>query len=129
MAVNICGSVEVFIQSLNLPKNVALVLFKSDLDCKEFFESFYGRNRYVVDDLLDYREFKIENSDMTLEKFTELCYISNTRDVFESTFYQSFSLDDMLLIEKAITSGKTSLETIYLGFEKNPNKNIMKYVL
>jgi hypothetical protein len=118
-----------FIYLLNLPKEMALVLLKSTIDCQKFFAGYYGRNRYVIDDLLDYREFKIENSTITLEDFLYMCYNSNMQQAFEKTFLQSFTLEEMSLIEKAIISGRVSLESLFFGFERNPNKNIMKYVL
>jgi hypothetical protein len=129
MSLEASGKVEHFIQSLKLPIEVASVLLESEKDCHQFFEGFYMRNKYVIDDLLDYREYKIEKSQKTLDLFVEECYNSNMRQAFQSTFYQSFSEGDMNMIGQAILAGKTSLAQLFIGFQKNPNKNILKNIL
>lgn len=118
--------VQEFIQSLQLPQAVAEGCLFSERCCKSFYVGFYGNNRYIVDDLLDYREDKIKNSQITLDLFLEMCYTVNMLEVFTKTFYQSFTIADMDIIGQAISSGRASLETIYTDFENNPNKNILR---
>ena len=115
-----------FIKSLHLPQAVAEGCLHSKECCKSFYDNFYGRNRYAIDDLLDYREEKIKTSEITIDLFLQMCYTSNMLEVFTKTFYQSFTLADMEIIGQAIESGRTSLETIYSGFKQNPNKNILR---
>jgi hypothetical protein len=129
LAVTTSGRVENFIESLNLPLKEAMVLLECEEDCQKFFTDFYNRNKHVIDDLLDYREYKVEKSQKTLDLFLKECYTSNMRQVFQKTFYQSFSDSDMDLIGQAILDGRTSLEELYSGFKKNPDKNILKNVL
>lgn len=121
-----------FIQSLKLQKmNKALaeVLLKSKEDCDNFYIGFLGRNPYTVDDFLDYREHKLSISDMTLDKFIDMCDTKASREVFESTFLQHINLSSIELIDRAISEGRASLEGIYNNFIANPNENILKYVL
>lgn len=123
------NSVEKFIQSLALPQKIAEGVFFCEDDCKTFYNDFYGKNHNVVDDLLDYREDRINKSNITVDIFLELCYNKDMLDVFTKTFYQSFTLADMVIINKAVAFGRTTLEEIFLDFQKNPNKNILKNVL
>jgi hypothetical protein len=124
--------VESFISSLKLNEEnarVAGVLFETVDCCKAFYIGFLGRNRYVIDDLLDYREEKLKNSQFTIDTFIESCHNSNMRETFEKCFLQPFDLIEIAFIDNAIAEGKTSLEAIYSEFEKNPNKNIFQNVL
>lgn len=121
--------VDNFIESLNLPKNVATVLLESEKDCHDFFEGYYNRNKYVMDDLLDYREAKIRNANKTLDEFRHECYTKGMRQAFQLTFYQSFSDSDIELIAEANLKGVITLEGLFNGFKKNPSKNIMRNVL
>lgn len=123
------SKVESFIESLTLPKSVASGALRTVEDCHEFYIGFYGRNKYAIDDLLDYREYKIEQSDITLEKFLKMCENGDMIKAFTVTFFQEFSIHDMTFINKAINEGKTSLEKLYKDFKSNPNKNIMKNAL
>lgn len=105
------------------------VLFKSVEDCNDFYIGYFGRNRHMIDDLLDYREYKLSIAKITLDKFITLCDNKVNREIFELTFLQKFYDEDISLIEKAISQGKISLHDIFNGFKNNPNKNILKYVL
>lgn len=124
------SKVENFVESLNLPKD-AVVLLETVEDCQNFFENFYMRNRYLVDDLLDFREYKIEKSEINLDTFVEKCYNNEVgmKKAFESTFYQTFTDEHIQLVVNAIDSGKTSLEQLFKDFLRNPNKNILKNVI
>lgn len=122
------SKIENFIESLNLP-NEAVVLFETVECCQAFFESFYMRNRYLVDDVLDFREYKIQMSKKTLDLFIEECYNKGMKQAFEKTFYQPFTTDSINIVEKAIADGKISLEQLFKDFRKNPNKNILKNVI
>lgn len=129
MAQNTSSKVENFIESLNLPEKIAKGVFETVEDCQTFYSDFYNRNRYVADDLLDYREYKIAKSNINLDKFLDKCYNVGMEQSFKSTFFQSFTINEIELIEKAITDKKTSLEQLFMDFKKNPNKNILKNVL
>jgi hypothetical protein len=121
--------VENFIKSLALPERIAKgVLFTAEC-CNSFYEGFYGRNNYVIDDLLDYREEKLSKSKITLVKFLDMCYNEGNREAFRLTFYQYFTSSEIEVVDRAIESGKTSLQSVYTDFEKNPNKNVLKNVL
>lgn len=123
------GSTKDFIKSLSLPKKEAKGVLQNFDDCKEFYIGHYGRNKHVVDDILDFREKKIEESEITLDTFCDMCYHNGVEDSFLKTFYQSITSFEAQLIDNAIESGSVSLEDIYEGFTKNPNKNILRYVL
>lgn len=129
MTLKTSGNVNQFIQSLNLPFDVAGVLITCEEDCHQFFEGFYMRNKYVIDDLLDYREYKIEKSKKTLDSFVSECYTYTMRQAFQTTFYQTFSEKDMKLVKNAILNGKITLEILFTDFQRNPNKNILKNIL
>ncbi len=118
-----------FIESLNLPESIARVLLETEEDCKSFYADFFNRNRYIVDDLLDYREHKISKSKMTVDLFVKECYNIGMKQSFESTFYQSFTDRDISLVQEAILDNRTSLIQLFQDFKKNPNKNILKNVL
>ena len=120
----------VFFEQLKVPSDFQ-VLFQNENDCKLFFEDFYLRNKYIVDDLLDFREYKISKSKITVDSFKELCYNSKVglRKAFEQTFLQSFTDQDLEKISEAIVGGKLPLKKLISDFQKNPNKNILKNVL
>lgn len=123
------SKIENFIESLNLPRDMANVLFETVECCQLFFEDFYMRNKYVVDDLLDFREHKIKTSNKTLDLFLKECYTKGMREAFQSTFYQSFTYDCVERVDRAINDGKTSLEQLFADFKKYPNKNVLKNVI
>lgn len=129
MVINALGTVEDFIKSLGLPKALAEGVLHNYEECKKFYISNYGRNKYAVDDLLDFREEQIEKSEITLDIFCGMCYHNGVKDSFLKTFYQPITSFEAQLIDDAIENGSVSLEEIYEGFKKNPNKNILRYVL
>lgn len=129
VAITKMNTVEDFIKSLSLPHNVARGVLSTEEDCQCFKEKYYGKNRNVIDDLLDYREDKIEASDMTVDVFMENCYTKGLKVAFHETFLQLFMSSEITLVETAIMNGKTSLVQLFANFQKNPNKNIMRYVL
>lgn len=129
MTTNIINDgVQRFIDKLSLP-NLASVLLKTIGDCQLFYQEYFRKNTNVIDDLLDYREYKLSISDITLEKYLEMCQDLGVKLAFENTFLQPITLQESMLIEKAISNGKVTLEYIYNLFQININKNIMKYVL
>jgi hypothetical protein len=132
MAITSVSYIQSFVDSLELNlecQDLARVLFKSEDCCKTFYIGFLNRNRYVIDDLLDYRENKIENINITLDQFLDMCYNVNMLEAIETCFLQPITLLDVALIDKALSNGRTSLEVIYSEFQRNPNKNILKNVL
>ena len=124
--------VDKFIDSLVLNdelKCFAKVLLRTQDDCKEFYIKYLGNNHYIIDDLLDYRKSKIDISDMSFDKFTEMCDNIGMKKAFEKAFLYYFSTQAIELIEYMILAGKTSLEEIYSLFVRNPDENVIKNVL
>lgn len=120
-----------FIDSLHLNselKRFAKVLIKTKEDCTDFYINHLGNNDYIIDDLLDYRQSKISMSDITFDKFKEMCDNIGIKKAFEETFLYYFNLNTVKLIESLIANGKTSLEEIYSLFVSNPDENIVKYI-
>lgn len=105
------------------------ILIHNEEDCEEFYISFIGRNKHLIDDLLDFREFKLKNSNSTIDDLYELCYNTNIKEAFEATFLQEITEEDETLIMNAINTGKITLEDFYSNFQKNINENILKTVL
>lgn len=124
----VANSVEGFIKSLDLPQE-STVLFQTIGDCHSFYITNYGRNACVMDDILDYRENKLESSHITVEMFVEMCSTDGIQTAFQNTFLQVIYNNDVDVIELALSSGATTLESIYSQFKMNPNKNILNYVL
>lgn len=124
----VANSVEGFIKSLDLPQE-STILFRTIGDCHSFYITNYGRNTCVADDILDYRESKLESSNITLEMFVSMCSTKGIKTAFQETFLQFFDGEDVALIYESLSSGKTTLESIYSQFKMNPNKNILSYVL
>ena len=127
MTFAISNDIETFVRSLQLPLEY-MVLFKTVGDCQSFYIGFYGKNKHIIDDLLDYREHLLFESKITVNMFLDMC-ITNMKEALESTFLQSFTTEDVGLINHAILVGKTDLEEMYLRFQKNSNENILKNVL
>jgi hypothetical protein len=127
MVIAMNNGVSNFIATLGLPKIAEGVLKTTD-DCQSFYIGYFGRNKYVANDLLDYRDHKIKNSNITLDLFLDMCY-TNISKAFEDTFVQSFSDIHMELIEDALFKGRTTLEELYVKFHKNTDRNIMKNIL
>jgi len=106
------------------------VLIKNKEDLKLFLKQFHLRNNHAIDDLLDFREYKIKKSNKSIEEFLKECYeTDNDQSVFEQTFYQYFTIGDMELINMSLAEGRTSLESIFNAFKENINKNILKNIL
>ena len=118
---------DTFIQLYDLPE-MAYDVLKAEEDCIEFQNCFMGKNRNAFDDLLDYREHKIDRLNISLVEFIAMCD-NNIKDAFEKTFMQSFSNDDLDIVVGAVFEGKITLTTIYTNFRRNINRNIMRYVL
>lgn len=117
-----------FIESLNLP-NVSIAIISTKDDCKTFFSDFYMKNPYIIDDVLDFREFKIAKSKKTADIFVNECNTNGMKATFEETFMQSFTDESINLVRDALDSGKTSLDIIFRKFKINPNENILKNIL
>lgn len=121
-----------FVESLGFKggcKKLAMVLLKTKEDCEYFYKYYYGKNLSAINDLLDYREYKVSISDMSFDKFINMCDNKVSREVFEHAFLQSFNQSEINLIKISIEDGVTSLGKIYEGFEANPNENILRNLL
>jgi hypothetical protein len=120
--------VQNFINKLGFD-NLTNVLFKTSEDCQLFYRKYYKTNVNVIDDLLDFREHKLETIEISLDQYFELCSNKGMKVAFEITFLHPIIEQEVVLIEKAINDGRVTLEYIYNSFKKNINKNIMQYVL
>lgn len=120
------NSVDDFIQSLSLPK-VACSILKSTKDCELFAKSYWMKNQNAIDDLLDFREYKIASDNITFSVFLEKCLTIGLKNTFEDVFLQKFTTGQISLIQQNIFDDKTSLEELYTLFCKNPNINIMRF--
>lgn len=121
-----------FIESLNIKgevRSLAEALLKSERDCNDFYIGYFGKNSYVIFDLLDYRDAKVSMSDITFDKFYDMCNNKGIKEAFENTFFQDFSESDIKMIESEIKRGDVSLESIYNSFIDNPSMSIMKIIL
>lgn len=58
-----------------------------------------------------------------------MCSTKGIKTAFQETFLQFFDGEDVAFIYESLSSGKTTLESIYSQFKMNPNKNILSYVL
>lgn len=121
--------VEEILASLKSERETVLMLLATENDVDVFMSDFYQKNGLVIDDLLDFREYKIENNNSNIIDFTSNCRTKGIRETFEQTFYQFFSINDMEIINESINNGKITLELLFEKFKANPNRNIMKYVL
>lgn len=108
-------------------KGLASVLLSNASDVKDFVTMFYKTNRYEIDDLLDFRDYKIKQANITLDEFLINCD-NNMKIAFENTFQQSFTDSDIIMIKEYIHKGNMSLVTLYDNFRKNSDKNILKYI-
>lgn len=108
-------------------KELANVLLKDVSDVKNFVSMFYKTNKYEIDDLLDYREYKIKQSEITLDAFIQQCD-DNMKIAFENNFQQNFTDSDIEMIKERIHSGNVSLVTLFENFYKNINVNILKHI-
>lgn len=98
-------------------------------DCDNFFANHWGKNDLVFDDLLDYRESKIEMADMSFDIFEETCNNKGIKKGFETTFLNYLSPHDVKFIESKIASKRITLNEIYTRFIKNPNQSVLKNML
>jgi hypothetical protein len=124
--------VDKFIDSLELKgelKGFAKVLLRTQDDCIEFYIKHFGNNHYIINDLLDYRKSKIDMSNLSFDKFAEMCNNIGMKEAFENVFLYHFSTQAIKLVEFMILTDKTSLEEIYSSFVRNPDENVMKNVL
>jgi hypothetical protein len=124
----IFDDVDAFIKTLALPEAVARGIIRTAQDAKDFYLEFYKRNTYLADDLLDFRESKIENSNITLDIFLKSCY-NDMKKAFEDTFLQQFTSSEIARVQEAINTEHVTLEQLFMDFKKNPNKNILKNII
>lgn len=129
MVLTTSNQVATFIESLSLPQAIAESVLLNMEDCQVFYTEFYGRNHYLVDDILDYRTHKIMTADITYEKFNKMCNEEGMYETFKNTFFQTLTLSDFSIVTNAIDNGKTTLEKIFNSFKENPNQNILRDLL
>lgn len=122
------SQVKTFIKSLKLPY-LAYAVLKTFDECQEFFRYYYMRNRYAIDDLMEYRIHKIKALNISLEEFLDMCNNEGIKYAFETTFLQPISSQQAKRFEEEIRKGTITLEYIYNSFQENYNKNILKYLV
>jgi hypothetical protein len=122
------NKIENFIKTYELPEVAEGILLTNE-DCDLFLQEFYSKNHYVIDDLLDFKEYKISSSEITVIEFLNMCNNGEMHMAFETTFLQKFSPEDMSFIEEKIKSRATNLKEIYVKARKNPFRNVLKIVL
>lgn len=120
---------EHLITNFKLHRETASLLLKTEEDSKNFFGKFFRRNRYSIDDMLDFRRFKVNADRKTLATFINECHNGDMKNVFESTFYQTFTVESIELINKAISEERTSLKDLFINFQNNPKTNLMRNIL
>ncbi|SDX94062.1 hypothetical protein [Thermoactinomyces sp. DSM 45892] len=119
---------ENLINDLCLP-SIALLLLKTSGEREYFYRNYYGTNMHAIEDLMDYREYRISSSSITLEEFLKLCNNKGISIAFEATFLLQFEVTDISLIKQSLNNGKITLECIFENFKKNKNFSILKYIL
>ena len=118
--------VNMYVDANNLP-SFALDILRNTEDCREFHENFYDSETEGSDDLMKYKQYRIENHFMTQFEFIRLFHEKGTLESFENAFLQSFSHDDVEHINGYLNAGKITLEEVYSKFNKNPHRNILRY--
>lgn len=106
-------------------KRLAEILLKTEKDASTFFQQYLGRNPYLINDLLDFREQKITYWAITFDRLQEMAYNNNDLNVvFENVFLQPFPrfTDDL---KKRLLH---NLQRIYDYFVDHPHENLMRYI-
>lgn len=104
-------------------------LFSSHDDVITFVKKFYLRNHFFIDDILDFREYKIANQKVTFDNFVDLYYNDGVRKTFEQMFYFKIEDDDAKMFELYIMNDKNKLLTIFNHLQENVNLNPIKLLL
>lgn len=115
-------------RKFNLPEQFTDIVLTSS-DCSVFLNNFYGDNHNIIDDILDFREYKIFTNRIEYSDFSEMCMQEGLLHSFRHTFLQHFSEESIELIEMRISDGSITLREVFDKFKKNPNINIMRYIL
>ncbi len=118
-----------FVVALELPVERSMAILLTIDDCKVFYTDYLHNNHHIVDDLMDYKAYKLSKTVFNLDKFVNECMLGDMKETFKKTFLHSFSNHDMMLVNRAIANGRVTLEYIYKEFQKNVHQNILKYVL
>lgn len=116
-----------FIASLQLPE-LSSILLRTKQCCDLFFTDYYGKNFYIIDDLLNYREFKLKSEKISLDDFIKMCYNKGIKEAFENSFFQLISSKDAEFINSLLLKKKISLKELYDVFENDINKNIIQHI-
>ena len=117
-----------FILAYSLPPCAKDVLRTKD-DCAVFLERFYETTHELIDDILDYREYKLASSFMTLDIFLKMCYVGEKKNAFEEAFVQAFTKEEMDFIFQRMDEGVMTLPHLYSKFQEDPEKNILSYFM
>lgn len=121
------GFVNKFIRELNLPRDaekIALILFKTEDDCKEFYIKHLGRSKSSSTDIMNLRREKInlsDNDSMYTDKITV--------EYLEEIFLQPLGQVKGSFIIESINNGKTTLKELYKKFRINSDVNILRHLL
>lgn len=120
--------VEVFINVFNSQRRLAELLFLDDKDVDVFCNKFYKTNKFNIDDLLDFRTFKINEENISLESFLDMCK-TDLKIAFESVFIQSLEECMVDEIESMILKNEIDLEDVFIYFKKNTDMSVFKYIM
>lgn len=128
MSIDVSKKYIQLVGNIEMSDDFRIALLDTERHCKEFFRYFYRKNHRLIDDLFDYKQYRIQLENITYGQFVARCN-ENVKSALEQTFFQRLSNADMEKILNAIDYGKITLEQLYVNFKNNPRKNIMRYVL
>lgn len=112
------------------PKQMVLatLLFKNEGDVKTFVEMFHKSNKYEIDDLLDFRNYKIDKSSIPLSEFLQKCEL-DLKSAFEETFIQSFDELFIELVKSLVNDEVITLAYIFEEFHKDIDICVKKRIM
>ncbi|MGV4321164.1 hypothetical protein [Bacillus mojavensis] len=122
-------SVDNFVNSLKLPRAVSHAVLETTEDCRSFYSGFYGRNESALEDLLDYREKKLADSNVNINMFVQMCLDNDVEYALKKAFFTAITPNESIFITEAVRNGKVSLEEIYMFLKDDPNNNILRIML
>lgn len=130
MAEDTLESSDLFIMDvLNLPKDLGRAILQTEKDITLFVANFYKTNSLVINDLLDYKSFKVSDNNYSFEQFVSMYEKEGVLTSFTKMFLQDFSHSDIDLITAVISTELMTLEILYTNFMKNIYVNIMRYIM
>lgn len=121
--------IDYYLSELGIPLELGRILIKSKEDFEVFVNNFYQKNRFVTDDLLDFREFILNNRELSCHDFITLCDNTGIFNGFTEMFLQYFTHNDIVFIIKALKNRRTTMQEIYFNFTNNKNENVLRFIM